>query len=85
MYKTALAALYLYNDSLSDPQLASNFQTVSLTNNSGTLLASFANNSVMLAFNVSSHYRNLPILQCVNYQVFARGNTSMPVCTGKSG
>ena len=54
VYKTAQAALFLSNESATDAALSFTLQTVSLSNSSGSLLASYANNSVVLAFTVSS-------------------------------
>ena len=53
VYKTAQAALFLSNESATDAALSFTSQTVSLSNGSGSLLASYANNSVVLAFTVS--------------------------------
>ena len=53
MYKTAQAALFLSNESATDAALSFKSQTVPLSNGSGSLLASYANNSVVLAFTVS--------------------------------
>lgn len=53
LYKTASAALFLLSDSASDSSLAvSQAQSIPLSNNTGTLVASYANGTVILAFNV---------------------------------
>ena len=53
MYKTAQAALFLSTEIETDAALLFASKTVSLSDNSGSLLASYANNSVVLAFTVS--------------------------------
>ena len=52
VYKTAAAALHLFDTSASDSSITQRYVNVTLTNSSGTLLAAVSNNSIILAFNV---------------------------------
>ena len=52
MYKTAAAALHLFNASASDNTVTQDSLVVSLSNGTGTLLAAYSNQTVVLAFNV---------------------------------
>jgi len=74
VYKTATAALYLFNASASDGNVTQASLRVTLSNNTGTLLAAYSNGTIVLAFNVPSPHPPSPrVLPCVGIVVGSLG------------